>query len=106
MSSKSFLLRSISRFVFGTAFVVSAAACSHQPILPDAKNVKVQREDPSPKCVDFGQVTGTVSSSRGTLDEAIEDMKLDAARKGANFVKVESTGAMGTSITGHAYNCP
>lgn len=90
----------------GFAALLFISACSHQPILPDAKNVKVQREDPSPKCIDFGQVTGSVSTTKGTLEEAIEDMKLDAARKGANFVKVESTGAMGTSITGHAYNCP
>jgi hypothetical protein len=82
------------------------ASCSHQPIVPDAKNVEVAREAAGPKCVELGRVAGSVSSVKGTIEQAIEDMKLDAARKGANFVKMESTGAMGTSATGVAYQCP
>ena len=84
----------------------SLANCSHQPVVPDAKNVEVAREEAGSKCVELGRVSGSVSTVNGTIEQAIEDMKLDAARKGANFVKMESTGAMGTSATGIAYQCP
>jgi hypothetical protein len=81
------------------------SACSHHPIVPDARNVKIQRENPSGNCTEIGPVTGSVKTMSGSIEQAIDDMKLDAARKGANFVRMESTGAMGTSASGTAYNC-
>ncbi len=80
-------------------------ACSHQPIIPDARNVKIQRENPTGDCYEIGPVTGKVKTMSGSIEQAIDDMKLDAARKGANYVRMESTGAMGTSASGTAYNC-
>ena len=82
------------------------AACSNQPIIPDAKNVKIARENPSSDCREIGKVQGTVKTSSGSIEQAIDDMKLDAARKGANYVRMESTGAMGTSSSGTAFQCP
>jgi hypothetical protein len=79
--------------------------CSHQPVVPEAKNVKVARENASSDCVEIGRVTGQVKTTTGTIEQAIEDMKLDAARRGANYVRMESTGAMGTSASGTAYQC-
>jgi hypothetical protein len=84
----------------------SLSACTSQPIIPDAKNIKLARENPSPKCVEIGKVQGSVSSVHGTIEQAIEDMKLDAARKGANYVRMESTSAYGTSASGTAFQCP
>jgi TolA-binding protein len=81
------------------------AACSSQPVVPEAKNVKVSREDADSDCREIGRVQGSVKTSTGTIEQAIEDMKLDAARKGANYVRMESTGAMGTSASGTAYQC-
>lgn len=81
-------------------------ACSSQPIVPEAKNITLSRENPSAKCVEIGKVQGTVKSAHGTIEQAIEDMKLDAARKGATYVRMESTGAYGTSASGTAYQCP
>ena len=89
-----------------TAALLLLANCSHQAIVPNAKNVEVSREAASSRCVELGRVAGSVSTVQGTIEQAIEDMKLDAARKGANFVKMESTGAMGTSASGVAYQCP
>jgi hypothetical protein len=94
------------QIVLGLSALTLLANCSHQPLIPDAKNIEVRREAAGPKCLELGRVSGSVSTVKGTIEQAIEDMKLDAARKGANFVKMESTGAMGTSATGIAYQCP
>jgi hypothetical protein len=88
------------------AALIFSSACSHQPIIPEAKNVVIAREMPSSKCTEIGAVKGYVATTTGTLEQAIEDMKLDAARRGANFVLMQSTGAMGTSASGTAYVCP
>jgi hypothetical protein len=85
--------------LFGTA-------CSHQAVIPEAKNVKIARENPSRDCREIGRVVGQVRTTSGSIEQAIDDMKLDAARKGANYVRMESTGAMGTSASGTAYQCP
>lgn len=82
------------------------AACSHQPIIPEAKNVDVKRENPPGDCREIGRVLGQVRTTAGSIEQAIDDMKLDAARRGANYVRIESTGAMGTSVSGTAYQCP
>ncbi len=80
-------------------------SCSSQPIVPTAESVTVSREDADKDCREIGRVIGNTSTANGTIEQAIEDMKLDAARKGANFVRIESTGAMGSSIAGTAYQC-
>ncbi len=81
-------------------------ACSSQPIIPEAKNIKLARENPSKDCVEIGRVQGAVKSVHGTIEQAIEDMKLDAARKGANYVRMEATSGYGTSVAGTAFQCP
>ena len=81
-------------------------ACTHEAIIPDGKNVTVQREPVNSKCAEIGKVQGSVATTTGTIEQAIEDMKLDASRQGANYVHMESTGAMGTSVSGIAYHCP
>jgi len=85
---------------------VLLSACSHQAIVPEAKNVKIARENPPSDCREIGHVLGQVKTTAGSIEQAIDDMKLDAARKGANYVRMESTGAMGTSASGTAYQCP
>ena len=86
--------------------LTSLAACSHQAIIPEAKNVKIARENPPSDCREIGRVLGQVRTTAGSIEQAVDDMKLDAARKGANYVRMESTGAMGTSASGTAYQCP
>lgn len=108
MSHMDFHTVSLNRlgFVFCAGMSLALLACSHQPLVPDAKNVTVRREAPAKNCVEIGRVQGSVSSVHGTIEQAIEDMKLDAARKGANFVHMEATSAYGTSASGTAYQCP
>lgn len=97
------------RLVILAAAGASAALltrCGSHPIVPDAKNVTVTRDRIAKNCREIGPVQGSVISVKGTIEQAIEDMKLDAARKGANYVQMGSTSAFGTSASGIAYFCP
>lgn len=85
---------------------VFASGCSSTPIVPEAKNVVVSRDNADSDCEEIGKVQGTVQTKSGTIEQAIEDMKLDAARKGANYVRMETTSAYGNSAQGTAYYCP
>ena len=80
--------------------------CGSHPIVPDAKNVTVTRDRIAKDCREIGPVQGSVASVHGTIEQAIDDMKLDASRKGANYVQMGSTSAYGTSASGTAYFCP
>lgn len=90
-------------FVFFGCFVL--LSCSHQSVLPISEDVKVGREDAAKDCTELGKVTGTTLSAKGTAEEAIEDLKKDAARKGATYVKIGQYSAMGTAVSGIAYQC-
>ncbi len=87
------------------AFLI-LAGCSHQAIVPEAKNVHLQREAPSKDCRNLGHVEGNVIHANGKIEDAIEDMKLDAARKGANLVQMGETSALGKNVAGIAFQCP
>ena len=80
--------------------------CSSHPIKPEAENVKVTRDEPDSDCKEIGPVEGTVQTKSGTFEQALENMRLDAARKGANYVQMEATSAQGTATRGTAYFCP
>jgi hypothetical protein len=86
-------------------FVLATSCSSAPPVKPSASNVKVSREAPAKDCEDLGMVNGRVKSSTGNFEEAIEDLKLDAARLGGNYVQMGITGGMGKSVNGRAYLC-
>ncbi len=81
-------------------------ACSHQPVILKSDDIKVARQEADKSCTEIGPVVGNNISVKGTVEQAIEDMKQDAAKKGANFVRIETTSALGTSVKGTAYSCP
>ncbi|MBY0384031.1 DUF4156 domain-containing protein [bacterium] len=85
--------------------IILLAGCSSHPIKPEGKNVEVSRNEAGKDCKEIGRVEGRVKNTKGTFEEALEDLKLDAARKGANYVKMEQAGAMGQSVAGVAYFC-
>ena len=86
---------------------VSLAACASRSALPLVKEVKVSREEPlSKKCREIGKLTGSTSSIKGTQEQALEDLKREAANKGANYVVVKEYSDYGTAVTGIAYECP
>ncbi len=82
------------------------SSCGSKPIKPAAENVKISREDPSSNCKEMGAVEGRNQSTKGTFETALEDLKLDASRHGANFVRIEQTSGTGTAVRGTAYLCP
>ena len=79
--------------------------CSGYEILPDKIEVKVGRELPDDDCREIGPVSGSVSKISGTSEEALENMKKDASRKGGNFVLYEGASGTGTAMKGIAYSC-
>ncbi len=81
-------------------------ACGSHPIKPSGENVKISRNDADSDCREIGSVEGRNQSTKGTFETAMEDLKLDASRQGANFVKIEQTSGTGTAVRGTAYFCP
>ncbi|MGE3756822.1 MAG: hypothetical protein AB7H97_03650 [Pseudobdellovibrionaceae bacterium] len=82
------------------------AACSSRSVVPNKEEVKLSREPADKDCNSIGSVEGRVSSVKGTVEEAMENLRQDAALKGANYVHIEQAGAMGQAIRGTAYVCP
>ncbi|MEQ1877342.1 MAG: DUF4156 domain-containing protein [Bdellovibrionia bacterium] len=82
------------------------SACASRSLTPDSEDVKMSREIPSESCKELGRVTGTSKSRKATHDELLADMRQDAAKKSANYVKVEEYSSLGTSVTGTAFSCP
>ncbi len=80
--------------------------CGSHPIKPEGENVKITRDEADEDCREIGPVEGRNTSVKGTFEQALEDLKIDAARKGANFVKIGATSGTGTAVHGVAYFCP
>jgi hypothetical protein len=97
------MMRNLSLFLL-LAFVVSCA--HHRSVLPDVKEVKVGREPAGDDCKELGPINGTTSSAQGTREQALEDLKREAANKGANYVMIKQYSAYGTSVVGIGYECP
>lgn len=93
------------KFLIPVAALVLTTACSSHPIKPEADNVKVSRDEADKDCKEIGSVEGRVKNVNGKFEEALEDLKLDAARKGANYVQIQQTGALGQAVSGTAYFC-
>ncbi len=89
-------------YVAVTFFVLS---CSSKPVVPSGENVKVSREVADKDCIDLGPVRGTYLGTKPNMEKAIENMKQEAANKGANYVKIETASDYGTAVRGTAYDC-
>src|ERR1700722_333781 len=82
------------------------AGCASEKVILSNDDVKFSKADPPSNCQEAGNVSGRTTYASGTTEEAIADMKHDAARKGANFVKFGELSATGTVVTGIAFKCP
>lgn len=80
--------------------------CGSHPIKPAAENVKISRDDADSDCREIGAVEGRNQSVKGTFESALEDLKIDASRQGANYVRIGQTSGTGTAVRGTAYFCP
>ncbi len=81
-------------------------ACSSPPVLMTAKDITVERKAAAEDCREIGKIMGRSNSIKATPEEALEDMKKEAAQKGANYVFMQETSGLGGAVTGIAYFCP
>jgi hypothetical protein len=88
------------------AIAMLLSACASRSVLPEVKEVKVSREMPSSSCKELGNITGSTGSAKGTQEQALDDLKREAANKGANYVVVKQFSSYGTNVTGLAFECP
>lgn len=88
---------SILTFVF--------AGCSSHPVLPEKSDIKVTRDNPPDKCKNLGPIEGRSNKINAKPEDALEDLKGEAIRKGADFVRIETMGAQSSTIRGTAFFC-
>ena len=91
---------------FFISFLFVIVGCSNTPpVKPEGDNVEVSRAAAKKSCRELGPVDGRTTNTKEGFDEALEDLKRDAAGRGANYVQIRKTGALGTSVRGVAYLC-
>lgn len=87
-------------------FWVFLSACATNQILPEKIDVRVSRDEPAKDCKPLGLVQGRSTKVNATSEDALTDLKKDAALKGANYVVYETMGAFGGYMRGQGYYCP
>lgn len=93
------------KIIFALATLLLIAGCKSRSVLSDSKEVKVSRDAADKDCREIGKITGSTPSVKGTQEQALEDLKKEAANKGANYVMVKEYSSYGTTVTGIAYEC-
>lgn len=93
------------RILLFTLVTISLAGCASRSVTPDVKEIKVSREAADKDCTELGKITGTTSSMKATAEDALADLKKEAANKGANYVTIKQYSDNQTSVTGIAYEC-
>lgn len=83
---------------------MAVVGCSSKAIL-DEDDVKIIRDEPSGDCENLGTITGRTMYAKQTREDAIKDLKKDAAAKGANYVRFAQASGSGTVVTGTGYKC-
>jgi hypothetical protein len=112
MRASEVILKSITSKLFlsglmsGLGLAALISGCSSHPVIPEGRNVIVAREEAKDSCKDLGRVTGRTLSAKANLEEAIEDMKKEAALKGANYIRMETASGIQSAVAGTAYFCP
>jgi len=99
-------LLSIIHIIFALTATVLLTNCSSMSNAPEKKNIKVSREDADTDCRFISKLEGRSNSKTGNTEAALEDLKQEAANKGANYLQVKEYSGYGTSVTGLAYFCP
>src|SRR5262245_10897 len=113
------------KLAFKNCFVICVcllgmSACTTNDLTPQAANVAAGRADPAPGCKPVGYLTGKgggtfgggLISNEDLIEYAMNDLRNQAADKGANYVQHDppqlgsGDGTTTTAtITGTAYQC-
>jgi hypothetical protein len=80
------------------------AGCASKPLI-DKDDVKLTRDEAAKSCHDLGSLEVRSLSIKPDEARLMDDMRIEARKRGANFVKIEGLGAQGTSMRGEAYDC-
>lgn len=87
-------------FLIGSFFILSA--CQSRPY----SHVEVSEGYPrGRKCNDVGQVIGNAQTRDGAREQAMEDLRRNAARLDANYVRLIAVTSHGNAARGIAYRC-
>lgn len=87
------------------AAVLIFSGCSSHPVLPEKSDIKVSRDNPSDKCKSLGAIEGRSRKVHAKPEDALEDLKEEAIRRGADYVRIEAMGAQSSTIRGTAFFC-
>lgn len=87
------------------ALALFFSACSSHPVLPEKSDIKVSRDNPSDKCKNLGAIEGRSRKVNAKPEDALEDLKEEAIRKGADYVRIETMGAQSATVRGTAFFC-
>jgi hypothetical protein len=82
------------------AVLVVGAGCYSAPLTEGGRAVQLMKGDPPATCQDVGSVSG-----RGDDEEMKVGLRNHAARKGANYVRMETYSAITETTTGTAFRC-
>lgn len=93
------------KYVLLSSLALVLFSCSSHPVLPQKSDIKVSRDEAAKDCKNLGAIEGRTTNVKGTPEDALEDLKSEAVKKGANYVQIETMGAQGTAIRGQAYYC-
>ena len=94
-----------TNFILIILFTIGLSGCASRSVTPEVKEVKISRDAADKDCTELGKITGTTISMKGTAEDALADLKKEAANKGANYVMVKQYSDNQTSVTGIAYEC-
>jgi hypothetical protein len=95
----------LKNIFFVSMISVLFVACSSHPVLPEKSDIKVSRDTPSDKCKNLGTIEGRSTKMNAKSEDALDDLKGEAIKKGADYVKIEIMGAQTSVIRGTAYFC-
>ncbi len=95
----------MKKIFFCLGLSLSLTACTSHPVIPEKSDVIVSRNEAGTNCKSLGPIEGRSTKVNATAEEALDDLKSEAIKKGANYVKIETIGALSSSIRGIAFLC-
>lgn len=81
------------------------SACTSHPVIPEKSDVIVSRNEAAENCRLLGPIEGRSNRINATPAEALDDLKAEGVKKGANYIKIETMGALASAVRGIAYVC-
>lgn len=88
------------------ALFLFVTACHTVEKFPESKDVNTGANVPNKDCREIGSIRGRANSKTPNMEEALKDLKMEAANKGANYVQIKEKSGYGTEVVGLAFNCP